>query len=63
MVQVLGIPLETDVGITAPRYMRGSRHAISCLGGISFLGFAPTRRSHNASILLNNTDTPVHMQN
>lgn len=23
----------TDVGITAPRYMRGSRHAYSCLGG------------------------------
>ena len=40
----------TDVGITAPRYMRGSRHAYSCSGGISFLGFAPTRRSHNASI-------------
>lgn len=29
-VKVLGIPLETDVEITAPRIMRGDHYIISC---------------------------------
>ena len=29
-VKVLGKPLETDMGITAPRYTRGGRHITSC---------------------------------
>ncbi len=51
-VKVVGIPLKTDVEITAPRYTRGDYHVaflFSC--DKSFRRFSHTRRRHNASLI------------
>lgn len=52
-VQALRKPLETDVEITAPRYMRGDHYTFSCSLEISFLRFSRSRRRHNASYFQN----------
>ena len=52
-VHVLALrkPFVTDVGITAPRYMRGDHYTFSCHMVGSFLGLEHARRRHNASYI------------
>jgi len=49
-MQALRKPLEKEVGITAPRHMRGDYYADSCFYKWSFSGFAYSRERHNASM-------------
>ena len=50
-VKVVGIPLRTEMGITAPRRAWRLLHHLLFACDKSFLRFSHTRRRHNASIL------------